>query len=57
MEVDLPNTVQAKLKSDTGEETGGTLDLPINITKDQLQLVCNALLQEVLLTIILGLCY
>lgn len=47
MEVDLPSNIQAKLKSDTGEEAGGTLDLPINITKDQLQLVCNALLQEV----------
>lgn len=44
---DLPTCVQARLKSDTGEDTGGPLDLPLNITKDQLQLVCNALLQEV----------
>lgn len=49
MEVDndLPTCVQARLKSDTGEETGSPLDLPLNITKDQLQLICNALLQEV----------
>ncbi|XP_053609022.1 notchless protein homolog 1 [Plodia interpunctella] len=46
MEVDLPSCIQAKLKSDTGEEVGGTLDLPLNITKDQLQLICNALLEE-----------
>lgn len=44
---DLTNCVQARLKSDTGEDTGGPLDLLLNITKDQLQLICNALLQEV----------
>lgn len=44
---DLPTCVQARLKSDTGEDTGSPLDLPLNITKDQLQLICNALLQEV----------
>ncbi|XP_063536530.1 notchless protein homolog 1 [Cydia strobilella] len=43
---DLPSTVQAKFKSDTGEETGSPLDLPLKVTKDQLQLICNALLQE-----------
>lgn len=47
MEVDLPSCVQARLKSDTGEETGSPLDLPLDITRDQLQLICNALLQEV----------
>lgn len=47
MEVDSPSCIQAKFKSDTGEETGSPLDLPLNITKDQLQLICNALLQEV----------
>lgn len=46
MEVDLPSCVQARLKSDTGEETGSPLDLPLDITRDQLQLICNALLQE-----------
>lgn len=47
MEVDLPSCIQAKFKSDTGEEVGSTLDLPLNINKDQLQLICNALLEEV----------
>lgn len=52
MEVDndLPSCVQARLKSDTGEEIGSPLDLPLQITKDQLQLICNALLQEVCFT-------
>lgn len=47
MDIDLPSCIQAKFKSDTGEEIGSTLDLPLNINKDQLQLICNALLQEV----------
>lgn len=47
VDIDLPNTVQARFKSDTGEETGSPLDLPLNVTKDQLQLICNALLHEV----------
>ncbi|CAB3220706.1 unnamed protein product [Arctia plantaginis] len=46
MEIDLPSCVQARLKSDAGEDTGSPLDLPLNITRDQLQLICNALLQE-----------
>lgn len=46
MDIDIPNCVQAKLKSDTGEDTGNPLDLPLNITRDQLQLICNALLEE-----------
>lgn len=44
---DLPSCIQARFKSDTGEETGNPLDLPLNITKDQLSLICNALLKEV----------
>lgn len=44
---DLPSCVQAKFKSDTGEEIGSPLDLPLNVTKEQLTLICNALLQEV----------
>lgn len=48
VDFDLPNTVQARFKSDTGEETGSPLDLPLNVTKDQLQLICNALVHEVL---------
>lgn len=47
IESELPVCVQAKFKSDTGEDTGSPLELPLNITRDQLQLICNALLQEV----------
>lgn len=47
MELNSPFCVQAKFKSDTGEETGAPLELPLNITRDQLQLICNALLEEV----------
>lgn len=44
---DLPSCVQARFKSETGEELGSPLDLPLNVTKDQLALICNALLKEV----------
>lgn len=47
MESDVPSCVQARFRSETGEETGNPLDLPLNITRDQLQLICNALLKEV----------
>ncbi|CAH2262853.1 notchless protein homolog 1 [Pararge aegeria] len=43
---DLPICVQARFKSETGEDTGSPLDLPLNITKEQLTLICNALLKE-----------
>lgn len=46
-ESDNPLTVQARFKSDTGEHTGNPLDLPANINRDQLQLICNALLEQV----------
>ncbi|XP_077290475.1 notchless protein homolog 1 isoform X2 [Arctopsyche grandis] len=45
-ECDNPLTVQARFKSDTGEHTGNPLDLPVNINRDQLQLICNALLEQ-----------
>lgn len=39
--------VLSRFKSDTGEILpGGLLDLPVDITVDKLQLICNALLQE-----------
>ncbi|GBP69329.1 Notchless protein homolog 1 [Eumeta japonica] len=46
METQFSSSVLAKFKSDSGEDTGNPLDLPLNVTKDQLQLICNALLQE-----------
>lgn len=51
MEVDaaepISHTLQARFVSDTGEEAGPPLDLPINVTKEQLGLICNALLKNV----------
>ena len=39
--------VQSRFKSDQGEDLpGGLLDLPVNITVEQLRSICNALLQE-----------
>ncbi len=41
------HTLQAKFVSDTGEEAGPPLDLPIGMTTEQLQLILNALLKNV----------
>lgn len=48
-DVSEPNThtIQARFVSDTGEEAGAPLDLPISIDTNQLELICNALLQNV----------
>jgi ribosome assembly protein 4 len=40
-------TIQARLVSDTGEEAGPPIDLPINVDVQQLELICNALLKNV----------
>ena len=39
--------ILSQLKSESGEITGAPFDLPINITNDKLELICNALLQKV----------
>jgi ribosome assembly protein 4 len=46
MEIDI-STIQARFVSDTGEEAGPPLDLPIEVDKQQLELICNALLKNV----------
>lgn len=51
MEVDIdtqkPETIQARLVSDAGEEAGPPLELPNTINVSQLGLICNAILQNV----------
>lgn len=53
MEVDkvkepvIPETVQARFISDTGEEAGPPLDLPTSVNISQLGKICNAILQNV----------
>lgn len=39
-------TLQVQLISDTGEETGPPIDLPVTVTVEQLGLICNALLEN-----------
>lgn len=39
--------ILSRFKSDTGEVLpGGLLDLPVDVTVDKLQAICNALLQQ-----------
>lgn len=53
MEVDnikepvIPETVQARFVSDTGEEAGPPLDLPTSVNISQLGKICNAIQQNV----------
>lgn len=46
-EEETTKTIQARFISDTGEEAGQPVDLPVGVTKIQLTLICNALLQNV----------
>lgn len=41
------HTIQARFVSDVGVEAGPPLDLPVNVTKQQLELILNALLKNV----------
>lgn len=41
------HTIQARFVSDTGEEAGPPIDLPITVDVQQLELICNALLKNV----------
>jgi ribosome assembly protein 4 len=40
------HTIQAKFVSDTGVEAGPPINVPIEITTEQLELICNALLKN-----------
>ena len=34
--------------TETGETTGDPFDLPVNVSTEKLQLICNAILQKVI---------
>lgn len=46
-EVVVPETIQARFISDSGEEAGPPLDLPTSVNLLQLSRICNAILQNV----------
>jgi ribosome assembly protein 4 len=43
----ITHTIQARFISDSGQEAGPPIDLPINVDLQQLELICNALLKNV----------
>lgn len=50
MEVDdeiQTHTIQARFVSDSGEEAGPPIDLPVTVDVQQLELICNAILKNV----------
>lgn len=61
MEVDdknpiVPETIQARFVSETGEEAGPPLDLPTSVNVSQLGRICNAILQNVSVDVFCVLC-
>lgn len=45
---DVPETIQARFVSDTGEEAGPPLELPTSLNISQLGRICNAILEKVI---------
>lgn len=48
MSESVSSTVVARFISDTGEMVSNMMDLPRNITVDNLQLICNSILKKVI---------
>lgn len=45
---DVPESIQARFVSDTGEEAGPPLELPTSLNISQLGRICNAILEKVM---------
>lgn len=45
---DVPETIQARFVSDSGEEAGPPLQLPTSLNITQLARICNAILEKVI---------
>lgn len=46
--------ILAQFKSENGDVTGNAFDLPLNVTAEKLQLICNALLTNVSVNVLLA---
>lgn len=46
--------ILAQFKSENGDVTGNAFDLPLNVTAEKLQLICNALLTNVSVKVLLA---